>query len=211
VSYEYEFTRNWFRRRNKATFEQFVLPVWKDRPITWLEIGVFEGQSTVWVLENILTHPKSKLVCIDPWLMMPPKWSEEKIEQVRLRALRNLKPWVDRGKCTVLRALSCMVLDRMVSKGFAGVRRGEVDVVYIDGNHEELAVLSDARYSFQLLRVGGWLIFDDVEMSRPREHHVKQGLHCFVEEVGQSVRRVFKHRHVEAWEKVDQTSREVQG
>jgi len=62
-----------------------------------------------------------------------------------------------------------------------------------------------------LLRVGGWLIFDDVEMSRPREHHVKQGLHCFVEEVGQSVRRVFKHRHVEAWEKVDQTSREVQG
>ncbi len=30
-----------------------------------LEIGVFEGRSTVWLLENILTHPSSTLTYVD--------------------------------------------------------------------------------------------------------------------------------------------------
>ena len=32
-----------------------------------LEIGSFEGRSTIWFLENLLKNSKSTITCIDPW------------------------------------------------------------------------------------------------------------------------------------------------
>jgi len=68
TKHDFRFTRNWFRRRNQATFEEYVLPMWAGKPITYLEIGVYEGQSLTWMMQNVLTHPDSRAVGIDPWL-----------------------------------------------------------------------------------------------------------------------------------------------
>jgi hypothetical protein len=35
--------------------------------IQMLDIGSYEGQSTVWYLTNVLTHPTARLTCIDPF------------------------------------------------------------------------------------------------------------------------------------------------
>ena len=43
-----------------------VLAEFKGRPeLTYLEVGVFEGKSVVWMLENILTDPSSKVTAVD--------------------------------------------------------------------------------------------------------------------------------------------------
>ena len=57
------------------TFSGFIIqiPTWgkvlgplKGKPdIHYLEIGVNQGRSAIWMLENILTHPTAKLTGID--------------------------------------------------------------------------------------------------------------------------------------------------
>ena len=66
---DFQYTRNWFCLRDLATFREYIMPQWKDKPIKYLEIGVFEGMSMVWMLHNVLTHPDSRAVGVDPWLM----------------------------------------------------------------------------------------------------------------------------------------------
>jgi hypothetical protein len=63
--------------------------------IHYLEIGVFEGSSFVWVLENILTDPSAKATAIDPFFAD----GEEKFRE-------NLKSSGYENKATVIRGFS---------------------------------------------------------------------------------------------------------
>jgi hypothetical protein len=38
------------------------------RPVNFLELGSYEGRSTVWMLESLLTHPQSHITCVDPFV-----------------------------------------------------------------------------------------------------------------------------------------------
>jgi predicted O-methyltransferase YrrM len=190
------YTHRWFRRRNQSTFETFVAPEWAGKPITYLEIGVFEGQSMVWMLENVLTHRLARAVGIDPWLMMV-KQTEEEMDRVRIRALANTARWPN---CTLQRGNSADVLRAMIVNRHLGIGRGDVDVCLIDGHHTAYAVTDDASLVYELLKPGGWMIFDDVENARKRENHVLQGMHAFVDR-HLGVEFVWKDRFCECYRK----------
>ena len=61
---DYEFTEDWFSENNPEKvvrqFDEF-LSEFKDKPCMFLEIGSFEGMSTIWMLENILTEESSQI------------------------------------------------------------------------------------------------------------------------------------------------------
>jgi predicted O-methyltransferase YrrM len=198
--YSFKFSRRWFLRRNSETFTKYVYPKWVNKPITYLEIGVFEGMSLVWMLQWVLRNKQSRAIGCDPWLMMP-KWPPEKIERVRQHALHNIKPYSD--KCTLIRGNSSHVLRSMLEKnGFSGITKDSVDLLMIDGSHHYFAVLDDARMSIQLIKVGGWLLFDDVENSNRKKDHVRKGIDLFLEDCGDKVKLVWKHNYMEAYEKI---------
>lgn len=204
-----EFTRNWFRKRNLAAFREYVLPAWRDRPCLYLEIGVFEGMSACWMLQQVLTHSESRAVLVDPWLQTT-KLAAAAMEQVRDRAWRNLahrvgvdgkyglRYWIERGN-------SAEVLRKMLGRhGYAGVRRGTVDVCMVDGDHNALGVLDDCRLVHDLLKPGGWMICDDVRNDRPKLAHVEDGLRMFLherEQAGQPMELVWEWRYGECWRK----------
>ena len=51
------FTNNWFEVTGKANFEKYVLPIKDDEgDLRFLEIGCYEGQASVWMLENSEAH-----------------------------------------------------------------------------------------------------------------------------------------------------------
>jgi predicted O-methyltransferase YrrM len=135
---DYQFTRDWFSH-NIESWQRW-LAEFKGKPgIRALEIGSFEGRSTTWLLENVLTDKTSHIDCIDPFR-----------RDYYRRFLSNIKPW--RRRVTIHRALSNTVLPTI---------GGEFDFIYIDGDHSSLGVLSDAVLSWPHLKVGGILIFDD--------------------------------------------------
>ena len=50
----YKFTTDWFTNRIPL-WEKILAPLKGKQGIHYLEIGVFEGRSAIWMLENILT------------------------------------------------------------------------------------------------------------------------------------------------------------
>src|SRR5262249_6765153 len=104
-----------------------------------IEIGVLEGRSTLWFLQNILTHESSRILCVDP--------------RVSPEFFDNVKPY--RDKVHLVKARSQDAL-RSLSPGLS-----RFDFIYVDGDHRAPSVLEDAVLSFSLLRYGGILIFDD--------------------------------------------------
>lgn len=191
----YRFTRNWFRNRNLPSFREHVFPEWAGKPITYMEIGVFEGQSLCWMLEHVLTHRDSRGVGVDPWLITA-KLDPEVMEAVRQRAIHNVGKW---EKGTLIRGNSAEVLRRMVRYGYEGIgRKTPADLIMIDGNHNAPAVLDDAELCLKLVRVGGQLLFDDVENDKEKSNHVKQALDQFVAEHPDQIEESWRHRYMVA-------------
>jgi len=158
---EEQFSLEWTRYYAKPynfsfdnTFRSFIstIPVWeemlsifKGKPdIHYLEIGVNQGRSAIWVLENILTHPSAKLTGIDIF-------SEG--TDFKEKYLSNLKLSGFEGKTTTIQGFSQVVLRNLPANSF--------DIIYIDGDHRANGVMADAVLSFELLRNGGIIIFDD--------------------------------------------------
>jgi predicted O-methyltransferase YrrM len=177
--------------------------------LVYLEIGVFEGMSLTWMMQRVLTDESSRAVGIDPWLMTT-KLSGEAMEKVMERAFHNLEPWsrtgavgTDQKRCTLIRANSSEVLRKMNGrKGFVGISRGTVDICMIDGDHNNLLVQDDAHQVLPLLRPGGWMLFDDVENDIKKKDHVKDGLQGFLSEKAPELKFLWKHKYMEAYEKL---------
>ncbi len=142
----YEFTYDWFTS---------AVPVWTrilapfaGRPEThYLEVGVFEGRSAIWMLNNILTHPTSTITGID---LFP--------GDLRERYLANLQLSGAVEKAITITGRSQVELRNLKPDSY--------DIIYIDGGHTADMVLADAVLCWDLLKVGGLLIFDDYQWKR---------------------------------------------
>jgi hypothetical protein len=124
-----------------------VLNDMKGKPdLTYLEIGVYEGRSFFWVLDNILTHPSSRAVAIDTFdkfgLIDPEKVFRE-----------NMRHSGHSSKIGILKGFSQQKL--------RGLKLNSIDLIYIDGDHRSKMVLMDIILSWDLLKDGGILIIDD--------------------------------------------------
>jgi len=203
-AHDFKFSRKWFLNRNLPTFRDHLFPLLEPKireqePITYLELGVFEGMSMVWMLQHVISKcEESRAVGIDPWLMTT-KLDNVKMENVRASAAYNVSPWSPKVK--LIRGCSCEVLRRMCGRGgYEGIGKRTVDVSMIDGNHFDYAVIDDVRHVIPLVKKGGIILFDDVENDKPKANHVKQGIQAWLELDKPPVKQIFKHRYVEAYQ-----------
>lgn len=124
------------------------------RAIKILEIGSWEGLSSFFIL-NLL--PNATLTCVDTW-----QGSDEQDESdaSTREVLNNVEPAFDSN-------LS-LFEERLIK--FKGTsfsyfndhpQRNVFDMIYVDGSHHSDDVVVDAIKSFEMLKVGGLLIFDD--------------------------------------------------
>ena len=155
-----DFTSDWFSR-HIPVWSHFFSPL-KGQPIRVLEVGSYEGRSSVWLLANILTHPESQLSCVDVW--------ESKAVRQRFRA--NMAATGRAGQVIAYVGESAIALKTVP---------GPFDVIYIDGNHEARAVLTDAALCWSLLKPGGVLIFDDYGWNGDVEFPPRHAIDAFLQ------------------------------
>lgn len=142
---KYTFSSDWFSQ-NIPNWTR-VLSNMKGKPnLAYLEVGVYEGRSFFWVMDNILTHPSSRAVAIDTFDKFGSNDPEKVFRENTRRSGRspNIK---------VIKGSSQQKLRDLSLNGF--------DLIYIDGDHTSRSVLMDAILSWDLLKDGGILIFDD--------------------------------------------------
>ena len=133
---------------------------YKDRPINYLEIGVFYGANLLSVANKYGLHPDSKLYGVDPWEDYD-EYPEYKEEQSKIydSFITNLQNSGVEDKVVLHRGYSNLEIPKFQDEFF--------DIVYIDGNHEPEYVLEDAVLSFRKLKKGGIMIFDDYGWGGP--------------------------------------------
>jgi predicted O-methyltransferase YrrM len=138
---DYQFSSDWFTH-NIPVWEQF-LAAFKDKAdVRYLEVGVFEGRSAVWMLENILTHPSARLTAID---IFP--------DDLLDRFVGNIEKSGFRDKVEIFKGKSQEKLRELPLASY--------DLIYIDASHRAKHVFLDTALSWDLLKDGGLLIFDD--------------------------------------------------
>ena len=146
-----EFTHPWFKQseiyRQRETILAKLLPPAAAHQV--LEIGCYEGMSTVYWAEALLQHPESQLVCVDPFLPTATVNLD-----TRRRFLKNisLAPHSDR-----------IHFHHMTSgEYFSGVPPTPTfDFIYIDGSHDPLDVEHDMEQCWARLLPGGVMWMDD--------------------------------------------------
>lgn len=170
---DYKFTQDWFAWAPKV-WEQFkpVLPERKH----FLEVGSYEGRSTVWTVENMMDDG-GKIVCIDTWsggeehqVIGEPMNVVESNFDHNMDILRQKFPdrYVSKHKGKSNYALTCL------SDSF--------DFIYIDGSHQAPDVLTDACMAFPLLKPQGIMVFDDYMWGDSRDilHRPKIAIDSFI-------------------------------
>lgn len=174
---EYQFTKDWF---------QWAPEVWKQLTPhlpgepgkrKFLEIGSFEGRSTVWIMENMMQQGDYTL-CIDTW-----EGGEE-------HGAENMDEVFDRFKANIQAArektgIKDVGHHRATStQGLADELcewSGTYDFIYIDGSHTAPDVLTDACMAWPLLKPKGIMVFDDYMWGSPRDilHRPKPAIDAF--------------------------------
>lgn len=132
----YDFTSDWadqFRMNAERLFKRFV-----DQPVSYLEIGTFEGRSLCWMLDNILTHPECKVVSVD-FKYQERAWTNT--ERHRAERGNNLR---------MIEGDSKIVVPTLSQK---------FDIVYIDGDHSAKGCLFDSVMCWE--KATGIVLWDD--------------------------------------------------
>jgi hypothetical protein len=140
----YKYTENWF---GPEKYQRWIKLFPKHSVKNYLEIGVYEGRSFFWVLENI-SAKDGKAVAIDNFT-----------GKVKDTFLRNVSLSGKSKKISLMNERSSEALTKLPKNSF--------DLIYIDGAHDMKTVLLDFELAWPLLKKGGYLVMDD-----DRETHV---------------------------------------
>ena len=167
---------NWFASTAQANFETY-LAEFKDKPnLKFLQLGVFTGDATVWLCNNILTDKSSKLIDVDTWegadgepVQEEMDWADVyQVYQEKVKDLPVVSVVSDTHKYLIRQ------LDNFI---------GAFDFIYIDADHTTVGVLLDAELSWSLLKSGGVMAFDDYTWGRnlPPSKTPRPGILLFTE------------------------------
>lgn len=149
---------NWFEQSAIENFKE-QLTGFADKPgLRFLQIGVFTGDASVWLMENILTQKDSVLEDVDTWA-----GSDE--------AEHNDMDFSDVEKTYDEKVASYKNIIKYKTDSTSYLKSLETptfDFIYIDGDHTAEGVLRDALLSWRLLNPGGIIAFDDYTWEDPR-------------------------------------------
>jgi hypothetical protein len=157
-----EFTRDFVTHRLK--FWLRVFPRFRGNTAEILEVGSFEGRSALFFLNYF---PGSHITCVD---FFHPKYGD--------RFDANLVGFEDR--LTKIKGVGSIAMNGMLLNG----RR--FDFIYIDGGKRRDTALVHCILAWNLLKVGGLLIWDDYLWGRdkPPEERSRPAVDLFLEAFG---------------------------
>ena len=182
----YQFTQNWFSDTCKYWPQLFNAIGWNSHePKMILEIGSFEGQSTCWILENLINNEGSKLFCLDTF-----EGGEEyrnkghDLESLFEKFSHNVGLTGKEDFVQILVGDSKQSLSQLICNELI------FDFIYVDGSHRAKDVLADAVMSWMLLKKEGLIVFDDylwekfeVDISAAPKLGIDSFINCYAEEI----------------------------
>jgi predicted O-methyltransferase YrrM len=149
------FTQDWFSRSIPSW--TLILNKLSERTshLRILEVGVFEGRSTCWLLQNHCKTPESSIVAIDSFQGGIEHQGME-LGTLRKRFEANIATVASPAQVEIREGFSLPQLAKLIAEGYQ-----RFDFISIDASHQAPDVLGDAVLGFELLKPGGVMAFDD--------------------------------------------------
>jgi hypothetical protein len=147
---------NWFAVTAQRNFEQFLIPLAGQDNLKFLQLGVFTGDASIWLLENVLTGNSCWLYDIDTWEGSD-ELDHESMDFNDVFATYKTKIESSSQRVTVFTGTTVSFLTSSAYKN----KELLYDFIYIDADHTTVGVLLDAELSWPLLKSGGIMGFDD--------------------------------------------------
>ena len=172
------YTLDWFS--NNIQRWSKILKKYKNKETHVLIDGIYEGRAVIWLFDNILTHPKCTVTCVQnftgnkvnlkTWAPLKPAQSTLSIFKKNLE-IKNLTDKVhiyDGEPVDMLRN------NDLIKQNY--------DIIYIDANRHSKHVLEDSVLAYPMLKPGGYLIFDDYTSNREHDNACpKQAIDAFMD------------------------------
>lgn len=173
---EYQFTKDWFNWAPEV-WKQLIphLPGEAGKR-QFLEIGSFEGRSTVWIMEHMMQEGDC-ITCIDTW-EGGEEHGEEDMDAVFNRFCDNTGLAFERFPKRYFENLKGTSYEHLSN---LAIWEAKHDFIYIDGSHVAKDVLTDACMAWPLLNPKGLMVFDDYMWGDPRDvlHRPKVAIDAF--------------------------------
>lgn len=125
----------------------------KDKPdIIGMELGTFKGESAEWMLDNIFTHDDAMYICVDTFGGSP----EHKLKKIDVSDIEEIA----RNRLAHYKNAH---ISKSESAKFLRSYPLFIDFIYVDADHSARGVLRDAVLAFEVLKIGGRMVFDDYD------------------------------------------------
>ena len=151
---------NWFEYV-RPNFEEFLTPLAGKDDLKFLQLGVFTGDASIWIAENILTGKGCWLIDVDTWqgsdeadhksMDFDDVYAAYKLKTALYKT--RIKNRIKTFKTTTTWFLTSVRKDP------------DYDFIYIDADHTTVGVILDAELAWPQLKSGGIMAFDDYTWS----------------------------------------------
>ena len=147
----YKYSQVWFLgseiKNNLFTFLD------KSKENNILEIGCFEGLSSVFFADNFFDNQKSTLTCVDPFLTIH--------NNDHSNFLQNNEEMNFDFNVSVCKNVDKIIIYKITSDAFFEKNNKKFNFIYIDGCHEPDYIKRDMENSFNILEKNGIMWMDD--------------------------------------------------
>lgn len=167
---------NWFKEIAQYNFEKFLLPEAGKPDLNYLQLGVFTGDASLWLLENVLTGSSSILMDVDTW-----KGAENEPIQEQMDFDDVFYTYRAKTDHFHNRFFKQITTFEYLSK-YNYIK--QYDFIYVDAHHTAASAFLDCELSWPLLRQGGMMAIDDYEWTHPDGldiHAPKLGIAMFLD------------------------------
>ena len=148
---KYKYTQSWFLDSEiKRKLNIFLSRTEKNK---MLEIGCFEGLSSVFFADNFLENSDSNLTCVDPFLNI-----ENNDHKTFLKNNEEMNFDFNISTC---KNSNKIIVHKITSDDFFKNNTSTFNFIYIDGCHEPEFIKRDIENSFSVLEKNGIMWMDD--------------------------------------------------
>lgn len=181
----YQFSNDWFMS-SPSIWPRLASMM--QRRADFLEIGSYEGRSSVWTIENMVPDSGS-LTCIDNW-KGGEEHSEDDMAAVEARFDYNINLVTTKFPNREVHKMKQSSIDALATLVSGGA---QFDFIYIDGSHQSKDVMTDSCLAWHLLRVGGLMVWDDYLWGHPRDvlHKPKFAIDTFTTIFGEELSVIY--------------------
>ena len=165
---------NWFNLKSEDYFTQHLQDFKSKDNLKFLQIGVFTGDGSIWLVDNILTGQNCTLTDVDKWVLDPSesKESHDWFADVEKTYDEKVKNYTN------------IIKHKIDSASFFLENTEMYDFIYLDGDKSAEGRYKDAVSSWQSLKPNGLLVCDDLGfVDTEKNWNVPLGLNKFLTEM----------------------------